>query len=69
MKILVVADEESKSLWDFYTPRKLKGIDLIISCGDLSPAYLEFLVCSMSAAITTRSMTESRRKAAYVSTR
>ena len=44
MKILVIADEESKSLWDFYTPRKLKGIDLIISCGDLSPNYLEFLV-------------------------
>ena len=44
MKILVVADDESKSLWDFYTPRKLKGIDLIISCGDLSPDYLEFLV-------------------------
>ena len=44
MKILVIADEESKSLWDFYTPRKLKGIDLIISCGDLSPDYLEFLV-------------------------
>ncbi len=44
MKVLVVADEESKSLWDFYTPGKLKGIDLIISCGDLSPDYLEFLV-------------------------
>lgn len=44
MKILVVADEESKSLWDYYTPDKLKGIDLIISCGDLRPNYLEFLV-------------------------
>lgn len=44
MRILIIADEESKSLWDFYTPRKLKGIDLIISCGDLSPDYLEFLV-------------------------
>ena len=44
MRILVVADEESKSLWDFYTPGKLKGTDIIISCGDLSPDYLEFLV-------------------------
>ena len=44
MKILAVADEESMSLWDFYTPRKLKGIDLIISCGDLKAEYLRFLV-------------------------
>ena len=44
MKILVLADEESKYLWDFYTPDKLEGIDLIISCGDLRAEYLEFLV-------------------------
>ena len=28
MKILAVADEESRSLWDFYTPDKLEGVDL-----------------------------------------
>ena len=44
MKILVIADEESKSLWDFYTPDKLRDVDLIISCGDLNPDYLQFLV-------------------------
>lgn len=44
MKILIVADEESKSLWDYFSPDKLKGIDLIISCGDLSANYLQFLV-------------------------
>ena len=44
MKILVVADEESKALWDFFDPERVKGVDLIISCGDLNPAYLEFLV-------------------------
>lgn len=44
MRILVVADEESKSLWDYYEPSKLADIDLIISCGDLSAAYLSFLV-------------------------
>lgn len=43
MKILVVADEESKSLWDHYMPEKLDGVDLIISCGDLRTDYLEFL--------------------------
>ena len=44
MKILIIADEESRSLWDFYSPEKLEGIDLIISCGDLKAEYLEFLV-------------------------
>lgn len=44
MKILLVSDEESKYLWDYYKPGKLDGIDLILSCGDLSPDYLSFLV-------------------------
>ncbi len=43
MKILILADVESKSLWDFFERSKLEGIDLIISCGDLSPRYLSFL--------------------------
>ena len=44
MKILVIADEESKSLWDYFSPKKLKDIDMIISCGDLHANYLQFLV-------------------------
>lgn len=43
MKIMVLADVESKSLWDYFERSKLEGIDLIISCGDLSPRYLSFL--------------------------
>lgn len=43
MKILAIADEESAYYWDFYEKGKLEGIDLIISCGDLEPSYLEFL--------------------------
>ena len=43
MKILLLADEESKYLWDYFDKSKLEGIDLIISCGDLSPQYLSFL--------------------------
>ena len=42
MKILVLADHESKSLYDFYQPEKLADIDLIISCGDLRASYLSF---------------------------
>lgn len=43
MKILVLADTESRYLWDFYEKGKLEGIDLIISCGDLKASYLSFL--------------------------
>ena len=43
MKILAIADKESKYYWDFYEQGKLDGIDLIISCGDLDPNYLSFL--------------------------
>ena len=42
MKILVLSDHESKSLYEYYTPEKLKDIDLIISCGDLRANYLAF---------------------------
>ncbi len=44
MKILIIADQESRRYWDFYKPGMLDGIDLILSAGDLSPHYLEFLV-------------------------
>lgn len=44
MKILVLADQKSKYLYDYYEPEKLRDIDLIISCGDLAPSYLSFFV-------------------------
>ena len=43
MKILLLADEESKYLWDYFEKEKLDGIELIISCGDLKAEYLSFL--------------------------
>ena len=51
MKIMVIADEESKYLWDFFERSMLEGIDLIISCGDLDPRYLSFLVTFASAPV------------------
>ena len=42
MKILVLADEKSKSLYEYYAPEKLQGVDLIIACGDLGKDYLDF---------------------------
>ena len=43
MNIMILADQESKALYEYYDPERLKDIDLIISCGDLSPEYLSFL--------------------------
>ncbi|MDD6614576.1 MAG: metallophosphoesterase [Lachnospiraceae bacterium] len=51
MRIMVIADEESKSLWDHFDKKKLEGIDLIISCGDLHPHYLSFLATFTSAPV------------------
>lgn len=44
MKILAIADEECPALWDHYVPGRLSDYDLILSCGDLKPEYLSFLV-------------------------
>ena len=43
MRILTIGDKESKSLWDYFKPEKVEGVDLIISIGDLDPAFLSFL--------------------------
>lgn len=44
MKLLLLSDRECPALWDYYQPGRLDGIDLILSCGDLNPDYLSFLV-------------------------
>lgn len=43
MKILLLADEESKAYWEYFKKEDFEGIDLIISCGDLKASYLSFL--------------------------
>ena len=44
MRILLVSDEECAFFWDHFQPGCLDNIDLILSCGDLKPDYLSFLV-------------------------
>ena len=51
MKILLVSDYEEPSLWDNWTDataRKLADVGLVLSAGDLSPDYLEFLVTMLN---------------------
>ena len=51
MKIMVIGDQESKLLWDYFDRSYLEGIDLILSCGDLKPQYLSFLATFTHAPI------------------
>jgi Icc-related predicted phosphoesterase len=44
LRILAVSDVESKYYYDYYTPGKLNEFDLILGCGDMERAYLEFLL-------------------------
>ncbi len=47
MKILLVADQESRFIWDFYKPEYFEDVDLILSAGDLKASYMEFLTTVM----------------------
>lgn len=51
MKILLLADQAVPTLWEHLDRRKLEGIDLILSCGDLPAEYLSFLTCFTHAPI------------------
>ena len=47
MKILLVADQESRFIWDFYQPDRFEDVDIIMSAGDLKASYMEFLTTVM----------------------
>lgn len=51
MKILAISDEECPYLWDYYQPGRLKGYDMILSCGDLKADYLSFLATFASGPV------------------
>lgn len=51
MRILLIADREERYLWDSWnesTARALSDVGLVLSAGDLKPAYLEFLVTMLN---------------------
>ena len=51
MKILLLADHAEPTLWEHLDRRKLEGVELILSCGDLPASYLSFLTCFTNAPI------------------
>jgi len=51
MKILALADQESKFLWDYFDKDYVRDIDLILSCGDLKASYLSFMATMCKAPV------------------
>lgn len=51
MKILLLADQAEPTLWENLNRKKLDGVELILSCGDLPAEYLSFLTCFTCAPI------------------
>lgn len=51
MKILLLADKAEPTLWEFLDRRKLEGVELVLSCGDLPASFLSFLTCFTDAPI------------------
>ena len=51
MKILIVSDIESNYIWDFFDKANFKGVECVISCGDLKSSYLCFLVTMLAVPV------------------
>lgn len=51
MKILLLADQAEPTLWENLNRKKLEGVELVLSCGDLPAEYLSFLTCFTCAPI------------------
>ncbi len=49
LRALVVSDHESEYIWDYFDANVFAGTDVIVSCGDLKPEYLSFLVTMIPA--------------------
>ena len=49
MRILAVADRVEPLLYDRFDRQRFEDIDLILSCGDLPPEYLSFLLDKLNA--------------------
>ncbi|MHC1786729.1 MAG: metallophosphoesterase [Christensenellales bacterium] len=49
LRALVISDQESNFIWDFFDRSHFQSIDVIISCGDLKASYLSFVTTMVAA--------------------
>lgn len=48
MKILVISDAISPTLYDHFDSSRYSDVDMVISCGDLPQDYLEFIISMLN---------------------
>ncbi len=48
LRTLIVSDRESEYIWDYFDKKAFAGVEIVISCGDLSSKYLSFLVTMLN---------------------
>lgn len=48
MKILVIADQITPMLYDYFNEERFRDVNCVISCGDLPGDYLEFIVSMLN---------------------
>jgi Icc-related predicted phosphoesterase len=48
MRILAIADYVDPVLYEYFDPARWADIDLVISCGDVPPGYLDFLLSTLN---------------------
>lgn len=51
LTVLAVADQVSPSLYDHFQPERWRNVDLVLSCGDLPPDYLDVLATRLAVPI------------------
>jgi predicted phosphodiesterase len=51
MKLLCVSDMVSPQLYEHFNPERFSRIDLVISCGDLPPEYLVYLLSTFNVPV------------------
>jgi uncharacterized protein len=47
--VLAIADQISPLLYDYFQRDRWRDVDLVLSCGDLPPEYLDFLCTNLGA--------------------
>jgi len=47
VKLLIISDTKSPSLYDYFNKERFKDVDLILSAGDLKPNYISFITTAL----------------------
>lgn len=51
LHVLAVADQVSDLLYDYFRKARWEHVDLVLSCGDLPPSYLDFLLTAVNVPV------------------